>query len=158
MLRYRVSGIPERLAQTVRSTLYSPQYGHPAHVEIATGYGPCRQCLKTFNQGQEERILFTYQPFVSPGALPAPGPVFIHREACRQYDELRFPEELRAIPLVLESYGERGMLLNQQRVGERTVEDVIEEQLAEPRVEYLHVRNAEAGCFIARVQPVFACD
>jgi hypothetical protein len=35
---------------------------------------------------------------------------------------------------------------------------VIEEQLAEPRVEYLHVRNAEAGCFIALVQPVFACD
>ena len=158
MLRYRVSGIPEHLAQTARSTLHSPQYGHPAHVEIATGYGPCRQCLKTFNQGQEERILFTYQPFVSPGALPAPGPVFIHREACRQYDELRFPEELRAVPLVLESYAERGMLLSQQRVGERTVEDVIEEQLAEPRVEYLHLRNAEAGCFVARVQPVFACD
>ena len=158
MLRYRVSGISEGLAQTVHSTLCSPQYGHPAHVEIAAGYGPCRQCLKTFDQGQEERILFTYQPFVSPGALPAPGPVFIHREACRQYDELRFPEELRAIPLVLESYGERGILLDQQRVGGRTVEDVIEEQLVEPRVEYLHVRNAEAGCFIARVQPVFACD
>ncbi|HEV2085502.1 MAG TPA: DUF1203 domain-containing protein, partial [Gemmatimonadales bacterium] len=93
-----------------------------------------------------------------PGALPAPGPVFIHREACRQYDELRFPEELRAIALVLESYGERGTLLDQQRVGDRAVKDVIEEQLAEPRVEYLHVRNAEAGCFIARVQPVFACD
>ena len=158
MLRYRVSGISDGLAQTVRSTLYSPQYGHPAHVEMATGYGPCRQCLKTFNQGQEERILFTYQPFVSPGALPAPGPVFIHREACRQYDELHFPEELRAIPLVMESYRVRGMLLNQQRVGGRTVEDVIKEQLAEPRVEFLHVRNAEAGCFIARVQPVITCD
>jgi hypothetical protein len=155
MLRYRVSGISERVAQTVRSTLHSPQYGHPAHVEIASGYGPCRQCLKTFNQGQEERILFTYQPFISPGALPAPGPVF---KACRQYDELHFPEELRAVPLVLESYGERGVLLSQRRVAERTVEDLIEEQLAEPRVEYLHVRNAEAGCFIARVQPVFACD
>jgi hypothetical protein len=57
MLRYRVSGISEQLAQTVRSTLQSPQYGHPAHVEVASGYGPCRQCLKTFNQGQEERIL-----------------------------------------------------------------------------------------------------
>jgi hypothetical protein len=40
-------------------------------------------------------------------------------------------------------------------VGERTVEDLIEEQLADPRAEYLHVRNAEAGCFIARVEPVF---
>jgi hypothetical protein len=43
-------------------------------------------------------------------------------------------------------------------VGERTVEDLIEAQLAEPSVEYLHLRNAEAGCFIARVLPVFICD
>jgi hypothetical protein len=40
MIRYRISGIPERLAQRVRSTLRSPQYGHPAYVETATGYGP----------------------------------------------------------------------------------------------------------------------
>jgi uncharacterized protein DUF1203 len=157
MIRYRISGIPESLAQAVRSTLRSPQYGHPAHVETATGYGPCRQCLQTFREGEEERILFTYQPFATP-ALPAPGPVFIHRESCRRYDQLGFPEELRSIPLVLESYGAAGSLLELNRVGNGAVEEVLERQLADPRVEYIHMRNAEAGCFIARVQPVFACD
>lgn len=157
MLRFRISGIPESLAHRVRSTLRSPQYGHPAHVETATGYGPCRQCLKTFREGKEERILFTYQPFASP-ALPAPGPVFIHREACHSYDALGVPEELRSIPLAVESFGAAGELVERFRLGSRQIEEELERQMADPRVEYLHLRNAEAGCFIARVQPVYQSD
>ena len=157
MLRYRISGIPDDVSQTARATVRSPQYGHPAHVETATGYGPCRQCLRTFREGEEERILFTYQPFRSP-ALPTPGPVFIHREPCERYDDSSFPEELRPIPLVLESYGEAGTLLDQQRLGERRVEEMLEERLVDGRVKYLHLRNAEAGCFVARVEPVFGGD
>ena len=157
MIRFRISGIPESLGQEARSTLRSPQYGHPAHVETASGYGPCRQCLRTFREGEEERILFTYQPFDSP-ALPAPGPVFIHRESCERYDGLGFPEDLRTIPLAVESYSPAGTLVEQRRIGERPAEEVFQEELADPRVEYLHLRNAEAGCFIARIQPVFACD
>ena len=157
MLRYRIFGIPDAVSQTARDTLRSPQYGHPAHVETATGYGPCRQCLRPFREGEEERILFTYQPFSSP-ALPAPGPVFIHREPCERFDDFSFPEELRPIPLVLESYGEAGTLLDQQRRGERRIEDMLEEALVDRRVKYLHLRNAEAGCFIARIEPVSAGD
>ena len=83
---YRVQGIPLTVATSVRGTLRSPQYGHPAHAEVATGYGPCRLCLRTFHVGQEKRLLFTYQPFADPTALPAPGPVFIHHEPCERYD------------------------------------------------------------------------
>jgi hypothetical protein len=157
MPRYRVSGLPEGLAQTVRLTLRSPQYGHPAHVETASGYGPCRQCLQQFREGEEERILFTYQPFAPP-ALPSPGPVFIHRDACPRYDRLAFPEGLHSIPLVVESYDATGRMLQRNGVGDRAVESVLQREMADPRVEYLHLRNAEAGCFIARVQPVFVCD
>ena len=156
MRHYRISGIPESLARTVRTTLRSPQYGHPAHVETATGYGPCRQCLKTFREGEEERILFTYQPFVAP-PLPAPGPVFIHRESCQRYDELGLPEGLGSIPLVAESYGAAGELLERGPVGP-PIEEVLQQQVADPRVDYIHLRNAEAGCFIARGRPVYACD
>jgi len=63
MSLYRVQGIPLAVATTVRETLRSPQYGHPAHAEVATGYGPCRLCLQTFRVGHEQRLLFTYQPF-----------------------------------------------------------------------------------------------
>jgi hypothetical protein len=158
MLRYRISGLDNETAEEVRTTLRSPQYGHPAHVETATGYGPCRVCLDTFEEGRDERILFTYQPFQDPEALPAPGPVFIHRRRCSRYDDLAFPAELGSLPLALDSYGKGGLLVSRDRVGEQLVDDVVRRQLSDPKVEYLHLRNAEAGCFIARIDRVFACD
>jgi hypothetical protein len=49
MSAYHVIAVPETLAQEVRETLKAPRYGHPAHVERATGYGPCRLCLRCFS-------------------------------------------------------------------------------------------------------------
>jgi hypothetical protein len=151
MLFYRVSGIPDHVATAVRSSLRSPQYGHPAHLEVASGYGPCRLCLRTFNVGTDERLLFTYQPFTDPAALPAPGPVFIHREPCERYDAMGLPEEIRHLPLVVEGYGVAGKLLLQRHVGIVSVDAVLEEVLRQPSARYAHLRNGEAGCFIARV-------
>jgi hypothetical protein len=151
MLLYRVHGIPLAMATAVRSALRSPQYGHPAHAEIATGYGPCRLCLQTFTIGTDERLLFTYQPFTDPAALPAPGPVFIHRESCQRYDALVFPEALRPLPLVVEGYGDAGTLLAQRRIGAATIDAVLDEVFGLPHTRYAHLRNGEAGCFIARL-------
>jgi hypothetical protein len=153
MTPFRFIGIPTAVAATVRHTGHAPDYGHPAHREIARGYGPCRHCLQTFAVGEEERLLFTYQPFSAAGALPAPGPVFIHAADCPRFDGPAVPSDFRAIPLVLESYGAEGRLLNQIRVGNRPVEDVLTEALTTPGTEYCHVRNGEAGCFMARVEP-----
>jgi hypothetical protein len=151
MRAYRFQGIPDSVAAAARESMKSPQYGHPAHAEVATGYGPCRQCLQTFRVGTEERLLFTYQPFSDPSALPAPGPVFIHREPCERYDGSALPQALRPLPLALESYGAGGMLLAQRRVGGLTFEAVLQEVFESAEVRYVHLRNAEAGCFIARI-------
>ena len=151
MRHYRIQGIPASVATEARSTGRSPQYGHPAHVEVATGYGPCRLCLRTFTVGAEERLLFTYQPFTDPGALPSPGPVFIHHGCCDRYDDRGLPESLRPLPLVVEGYGDAGTLVVQRRVGADRFEDVVEEVFGHPGTRYAHLRNAEAGCFIARV-------
>jgi hypothetical protein len=152
VMRYRVSGIPEPLARAVRSSLASPQYGHPAHVEVATGYGPCRLCLQTFREGEEERILFTYQPFTDASALPSPGPVFIHRKECERYDTFAFPDALRHLPLAVDGYGAAGRLVRQAIVGEEPIEQVLDGVFTAGPVAYAHVRNGEAGCFIARVE------
>src|SRR5689334_13999765 len=85
MSQFRCQGIAAALAAEVRSSMRSPQYGHPAYRELAQGAGPCRLCLRTFAIGKDERILFTYQPFLEPGSLPAPGPVFIHAHECARY-------------------------------------------------------------------------
>jgi hypothetical protein len=151
MRPYRIQGIPEPIATAARQSLRSPQYGHPVHAELATGYGPCRLCLQTFQVGTDERLLLTYQPFTDPGALPAPGPIFIHRAACERYEGSKLPEALRPLPLVLEGYGAAGALLVQHRIGAASFEAVLEGVLDRGAVHYVHLRNAEAGCFIARI-------
>lgn len=155
---FRYLGIPGTLASEVRASMRSPQYGHPAYREPAQGYGPCRSCLGTFAIGSEERILFTYQPFLEPGSLPAPGPVFIHAEPCERYDALEFPPDFKALPLVLEGYRSGGRLLAQERVGSAPPEDVLGRLFTIFGADYVHFRNGEAGCFMARVEPAFACD
>jgi hypothetical protein len=153
---FRVAGIPSDLAAEVRRTLRSPQYGHPAHREIATGYGPCRLCLRTFAEGVEERILFTYQPFGDPASVPAPGPVFIHATSCERFEDSEFPADFRALPMFLEAYGPAGELLGRERVGDQRPEAAVERLFTELGADYMHIRNAEAGCFMARVDPTAA--
>lgn len=154
MHRYRIHGIAAEIAAQVRASMRSPQYGHPVHREVATGYGPCRLCLQTFAVGRDERLLFTYQPFHDPAALPAPGPVFIHSRPCERYEGPGLPEALRPLPLAAEGYAAGGVLLVQRRVGGARFEAVLDTLLDTAGVDYIHLRNAEAGCFIARIDRV----
>jgi hypothetical protein len=57
MCSSRIQGIPDAIATAARESIKSPEYGHPAHGELATGYGPCRLCLQTFEVGRDERLL-----------------------------------------------------------------------------------------------------
>jgi hypothetical protein len=150
---FRVLPIDTAFAEQVRNTLKSPQYGHPAHLERATGYGPCRACLKQFRTGEEDRILFTYNPFQSLDEYPSPGPVFIHAKSCLNYEDHRaFPEELRSLPLTLEAYGEDRWIIARERPSANEIETSVEQLLQTTGVRYIHIRNTEAGCFIARIE------
>jgi uncharacterized protein DUF1203 len=150
---FRVLPIDSALAEKVRSTLKSPQYGHPAHVERATGYGPCRACLRQFRAGEEDRILFTYNPFQDLDDYPSPGPVFVHAESCPSYDAPgSFPEELRSLPLTLEAYGADRWIIARERPAVNEIESSVVRLLQTREVRYIHIRNTEAGCFIATIE------
>lgn len=150
-MKYSVHPIPQSIADQVRSTMRSPGYGHPAHREVARGTGPCRSCLRPFRVGEDERILFTYQPFDDLG-LPSPGPVFIHAESCQRHEGAALPSELEAIPLVLEAFSADGRSLGRLALGKRDPETAMTELSLDTGAEYFHLRHAEAGCFIARVE------
>jgi hypothetical protein len=156
MRAYRVMPIPEAVSKEVRGTMRSPQYGHPAYCEVAAGYGPCRSCLKTFREGQEKRILFTYNPFDGVEAYPEPGPIFVHAEHCTAFAGEGFPNSLRTLPLTLEAFADRRWIVRREHLEGCDPDAVIQEMLADPSVAYIHVRNTEAGCFIARIEPVAA--
>lgn len=152
---YRVVAIPTKVADLVRSSLRSPGYGHPAHVEVATGYGPCRHCLRDFQVGQQQRILFTYDPFHGIEDFPLPGPIFIHADGCERFaDEAGFPEDLRSHRLTFAAYGAGRRLLSEERVADGKVEPLISKLLERGDVKYLHVRDTEAGCYDFRIERV----
>jgi hypothetical protein len=145
--------LPTSVAEAVRATLTAPGYGHPAHVEVAKGYGPCRHCLRMFDVGRDRRILFTYDPFDGLEPLPLPGPVFIHADACARYPEgAGFPDELRMHRLTLNAYGAARRLLVQAYVADGAAETALEQLFADAKVAYVHVRDTKAGCYDLRVE------
>lgn len=152
IMNFKIAAIPEETAHKVRETMKSAQYGHPAFADTAKGYGPCRLCLKTFNIGKEERILFTYNAFEGLSELPLPSPIYIHKDECARYDAEGFPRDLRKLPIALECYGAESNLYAREKVNDKTIELTIERIFANPKVEYIHIRNTEAGCFIARIE------
>jgi Protein of unknown function (DUF1203) len=146
-----VRGVPQEIADEVRRTHRAPGYGHHALLEIARGTGPCRCCLKPFVPGKEQRLLFTYRPSGDDSSLMAPGPVFIHAQYCAAFAGAGFPEELRTLPLAFEarSSGSRVSCLSVRADVSAEVQMSVLFEEYESR--WLHVRHAEAGCFIARV-------
>jgi hypothetical protein len=159
MPQYRTIGLPTALAEEVRATMLSPRYKHPASVKVATGYGPCRHCLRTFRIGEERRILFTYDPFDGLEPFPLPGPIFIHEIECARYHEDGgFPEELKAHPLTISGYGKGRLLREQIHADGADVEKVIARVFQRPDVDYIHVRDTAAGCYDLRLERVAAGD
>ena len=150
---FSVHAVPDEISTAARNTRKSPQYGHPAHTELASGTGPCRQCLRTFDVGKENRILFTYNPFDGLDPYPSPGPIFVHETPCATYSpENKFPDSLRLLPLVFEGYGKDRWVAARERVNDGAAEAAIAKLFDEPGVEYIHVRHGEAGCFIAYIR------
>lgn len=152
MIPFRVVPISDRLAAKVRDTRVAPGYGHPVHSEMAQSYGPCRSCLRTFHEGEERRILFTFDAFGGKESYPSPGPVFLHEEDCESFSGDGFPAELRDLPLTLEAFADGRWPLTREPIQDGAVEEPIQRLLSNPAVAYLHVRNSHAGCYIARVE------
>jgi len=153
-MNYKVVPVTSEIARSVRENMVSAQYGHPAFADVAIGYGPCRVCLKTFVKGAEERILFTYNAFENLSNLPNPSPVYIHKNECASFGENGFPPELIDLPLLFEGYGEESELVKRESIKKDDIENQIGEIFALSNVRYINIRNAEAGCFVARIERV----
>ena len=150
-MQFTVRGVPQEIADEVRRTRCAPTYGHPAHLETARGTGPCRCCLRTFVPGAEQRLLFTYRPRSADGSLMAPGPVFIHAEHCEAYAGAGFPDGLRSLPLALEARASGSRVIGLSAPRDGRAEMLIGQMFENLDAEWLHLRHAEAGCFIARI-------
>jgi hypothetical protein len=147
-----VRALPEEVAAYVREHGRDPLWGHAAVTHPATGFGPCRSCLRTFQDGRESRTLFTYDTYAGVAEFPQPGPVYIHADDCERYADDGFPPELRTLKLTFEGVASGPRVVALERALGAEAEDAIAHLFADPDVEYMNVRNTEAGCFVARVE------
>jgi Protein of unknown function (DUF1203) len=149
--RFAVKALPQEVAAHVREKGRDPKWGHPVLTQPATGFGPCRLCLRTFREGEEMRMLFTHDSYAGVAEFPQPGPVYIHADDCDRFEGDGFPPELRALRLTFEGVATGPRVVALERTDGDDVENVIERLLALPGVDYVNVRNTDAGCFVARI-------
>jgi len=153
-MQFMVRGLAQELADEVRRTGLSPGYGHPAHIEVARGTGPCRCCLEPFMAGRDPRMLFTYRPPGDGVSLMAPGPVFIHAQHCAAWSGTGFPDALRALPLAFEARAAGSRVTGLRAQDDESAEAQIEQLFRDAHTQWIQVRHAQAGCYIARVDRV----
>jgi hypothetical protein len=133
-------------------------FGNNIVEQIASGYGPYRVSLKPFAPGVDRRVLISHSPFTIANAFNQPGPVFFNASNVEEYSDIhRFPPDIKAdpanFPLTLIGYSGDQRMVFSELVGDRDVDEMIE-CVFEDRtdVEFLHARNAEAGCFICKIE------
>ena len=153
IMKYRVLPISADITTEVRTTLVSPQYKSlSANVSLANGYGPCRSCLRLFNQGKDRRIYFTYNSFDGRSNLADPGPVFIHHSECPPFNADGIPTDLLELPVLFESFGDESRLISRYSMDPGQADHQIESLFADADIHFINMRNAEVGCFIATIE------
>lgn len=133
-------------------------FDHEVSEQTAAGLGPCRISLKPFEKGVDRRLLFCHSPFEIDNAYNQPGPVFINAAEVEEYSDVyRFPPEIKAnkqsFPLTLIGYNTDQMMVLSKMVGDRDVDEMITEIFSQnDNVAFLHARNAQACCFICKIE------
>jgi hypothetical protein len=159
MKKFKIVPLSKAYAQKIRWKM-EDDFGHPLIETIATGAGPCRVSLKPFNKGVDTRILLTHSPFEMDNTYNQPGPVFINGAEVEEYtDVYRFPPEIKAdkksFPLSLIGYNDKQQMAFTQLVGDADVDELIEEIFKQHQdVKYLHARNAQACCYICKIERI----
>ncbi len=157
MNNFKIVPLSSEYAMRIRESRRD-DFGHEVIKQIATGSGPCRVSLRPFEKGVDSRLLFTHSPFAIDNPFNQPGPIFINAEEVEEYKEIYcFPPEIKtnkkSFPLSLIGYNKEQMMVFTQLVGDADVEEMITEIFEKnPEVEYLHARNAEACCYICRIE------
>ena len=156
MPTFKIVPLSKDYAQRIRRSR-KDDFGHEVIEQVATGRGPCRVSLKPFRGGEDRRLLLSHSPFTIDNAFDQPGPVFIHADEVEPYEDIhRFPPEIKAdkksFPLTLIGYSAGQQMVFTQLVGDADVDELIPEIFEKhAEIEYLHARNAQAGCYICSI-------
>jgi len=157
MSNFKIVPLSKAFVQKIKTTM-TDDFGNPVIEQLATGLGPCRVSLKPFNKGADKRLLFKHSPFEMENAYNQSGPVFVQAADVEEYSDIhRFPPEIKAnkqsFPLSLIGYDKNQMMVLTRLVGDADADELITALFDQhPEVDYLHARNAQACCFICKIE------
>ncbi|HEY4323574.1 MAG TPA: DUF1203 domain-containing protein [Mucilaginibacter sp.] len=159
MNKFKIIPLSKAFAAKIRSQMRD-DFGHDVTEKLAAGSGPCRVSLKPFVKGVDKRLLLTHSPFEIDNAYNQPGPVFINSAEVEEYSDIyRFPPEIKAnkvsFPLTLIGYDKNQQMALSMLVGDADVDELINEIFDQYNdIAYLHARNAQACCFICKIERI----
>jgi Protein of unknown function (DUF1203) len=112
---------------------------------------PCRVSLRDADCGERVLLLnFEHLPVATP--YRSRHAIFVRENAAQASLEVNeVPDVLRTRLLSLRAFDHAGMLINADVMQGTELVPAINHMLNMPEIEFLHVHNAKAGCFAARV-------
>jgi hypothetical protein len=146
--------LPASLADDARRL--AVEQGRAVTASPDDGPYPVRCCLRDAD-GSEGVLLVSAQPATATSPYAAPGPIYLHRDACAGYrPDGQLPEILPHRLLSVRGFDAAHMMTGTEVVQGDRLEPAAERLLAIDGTAYLHVHFAGAGCFACRMEPTAA--
>ncbi len=150
MSAFTFHALPASLADNARRS--AVEQGSAVTASPADGPYPVRCCLRDAG-GVEGVLLLSAQPVTAASPYAAPGPVYLHRDACEGYrSDGQVPEILRHRLLSVRGFDDAHMMTGTEVVQGNLLEPAADRLLAIDGTAYLHVHFAGAGCFACRME------
>ena len=119
--------------------------------KIADGPAPCRISLTDATPG-DEVILVNYEHHAVASPYRMRFAIYV-REGENTFDAVdTVPDQLRRRTLAVRGFDDKGMMTGWELIEGIWLEEAIDRQFANPRVQYLHIHFAAPGCYAARVE------
>ena len=116
------------------------------------GGNPCRHYLAMISEGAGMLVL-AHRPFPAPQPYAEIGPIFLCADACAAGGGAELPEMLASPEYIVRGYGPDDRIVYGTGAVTPTLQ-IMERAgtlLADPRVDYVHVRSARNNCFQVRI-------
>lgn len=119
--------------------------------KIADGPHPCRVSLTDAAPG-DEVILVNHEHHAVASPYRMRFAVYV-RKGEKTFDAVgQVPDQLRRRTLAVRGFDDKGMMTGWELIEGIWLEEAIERQFADPRVQYLHIHFAAPGCYAAKVE------
>ena len=154
MSEFRIVAIPSDAATRFRDSGLDAN-GQPPERHISDGDGvPCRHCLTDVAMG-ESFLILAYRPFPKPQPYAEIGPIFLHADTRRRYEDSSIPAMFLARERILiRGYGadDRIVYGTGKVIPTTDLAAAAADLFRRTDVAYAHLRSASNNCFQCRLE------